>query len=81
MIEQGVLVIIPVMPDPPVPEVRVKDKDKPNVAPTSSSNINDGKQRRSRKWLPNLWPFGKPGEGVVNLLGESCGVEGLFFVI
>jgi len=57
MIEQGVLVIIPVMP---VPVVRPSDMDKPDVtSPTSSSNVNDRMQTRSHKWLPNLWPFGR----------------------
>jgi len=60
MVRRGVLVIIPVMPDLPVPEVK-EASDKPIVTPpTSLGNINDRKQR---KWLANLWPFGKPGEG------------------
>jgi len=62
MIEQGVLVIIPVMPDPPMPK-EPSYQDTPNVTlPAGSSNINDcGKEKSSRKWLPNLWPFGKSG--------------------
>ena len=63
MVEQGVLVIIPVMPDPPVPEAQVEepsDQDKPTVmSPTSSRNINDSKERTSYKWLSNLWLFSK----------------------
>ena len=55
LVEQGVLVIIPVIPDR-----EPSDQDKSNMTPTSSSNVNDcGKKKSSRKWLPNLWPFGK----------------------
>jgi len=60
MVQRGLLVIIPVMPDPPVPEVKEPSDKSIVTPPTSSGNINDRKQR---KWLANLWPFGKPGEG------------------
>jgi len=52
LVEQGALVIIPAMPDPFQPKPKVRDKS--NVTPTFSS-----KKKSSRKWLPNLWPFGK----------------------